>query len=128
MLFVPQPAIAPFPLLPGRSDARASDGSGPTTGLHRIRRSGSVKRSRQRPGTEMRPRVWTINGRFLSQPITGVQRYAREIVSALDQLVEDDPLALNLHLVLVVPSGADVPPYRSISVRRVTGMTGHLWE
>jgi hypothetical protein len=29
-------------------------------------------------------RHWSINGRFLSQPLTGVQRYAREIVRELD--------------------------------------------
>ena len=30
-----------------------------------------------------------INGRFLSQRVTGVQRYAREIVIALDKLLQD---------------------------------------
>ena len=34
-------------------------------------------------------RSWTINGRFLTQPVTGVQRYAREIVTALDQLIQE---------------------------------------
>ena len=31
-----------------------------------------------------------INGRFLTQRITGVQRYALEITRALDSLISDD--------------------------------------
>lgn len=31
-----------------------------------------------------------INGRFLTQPVTGVQRYATEVVKALDNLFETD--------------------------------------
>ena len=30
-----------------------------------------------------------INGRFLTQRITGVQRYAREMTLALDQLLQE---------------------------------------
>jgi hypothetical protein len=30
---------------------------------------------------------FTINGRFLTQPVTGVQRYAREITAELDRLL-----------------------------------------
>ena len=33
-------------------------------------------------------RLWTINGRFLTQPLTGVQRYARETIAALDRLID----------------------------------------
>ncbi|RUY68367.1 glycosyltransferase family 1 protein, partial [Mesorhizobium sp. M7A.F.Ca.CA.001.05.1.1] len=44
-------------------------------------------------------RRWTINGRFLSQPTTGVQRYAREVVRALDTLLaEQNPLTRGLEL------------------------------
>ena len=32
----------------------------------------------------------TVNGRFFSQPTTGVQRYAREILAELDLLIQDD--------------------------------------
>ncbi|HZT49628.1 MAG TPA: glycosyltransferase family 1 protein, partial [Hyphomicrobiaceae bacterium] len=42
-------------------------------------------------------RRWSINGRFVTQPLTGVQRYAREIVTALDHwLAEAHPLARGL--------------------------------
>jgi hypothetical protein len=30
---------------------------------------------------------WVINGRFMTQRMTGVQRYAYEIVSALDDIL-----------------------------------------
>jgi len=37
-----------------------------------------------------RQRLILVNGRFLSQPITGVQRYAREVVSELAKLEPDN--------------------------------------
>ena len=33
-----------------------------------------------------------INGRFLSQAVTGVQRFSREVVRALDDLIERDEI------------------------------------
>ena len=42
-------------------------------------------------------RFWSINGRFLTQPLSGVQRYAQEIVRGLDALiVAGHPLAKDL--------------------------------
>ena len=41
--------------------------------------------NRSEPGPPMK-RHWSINGRFLTKPVTGVQRYAREILFALDAL------------------------------------------
>ena len=32
---------------------------------------------------DLEPKLILINGRFMSQPVTGVQRYAREVVAAL---------------------------------------------
>ena len=75
-------------------------------------------------------RHWTINGRFLTQPLSGVQRYAREIVSALDDVIsEGSPLARNLDLQLVFPSSAtDVPRLRKIRLQPAGRIAGHLWE
>lgn len=75
-------------------------------------------------------RHWTINGRFLTQAITGVQRYANEILRALDGLVvRGHPLARDLSLEVVVPASAsDLPRLDAISVRRFGGLNGHLWE
>jgi glycosyltransferase involved in cell wall biosynthesis len=74
-------------------------------------------------------RRWSINGRFLIQPLTGVQRYASEIVSALDDLVASrHPLSRDLELEILVPEKATRALATSmIGVREVRGH-GHLWE
>ena len=72
------------------------------------------------------PRV-VINGRFLTQSVTGVQRYAREVVQALDELLarsdSDTP-----GVTLLAPRGAPMPALRHIAVRHVGRMQGHPWE
>lgn len=75
-------------------------------------------------------RHWTINGRFLAQPTTGVQRYAREIVSSLDALIVGQAaLTRDLTVELLVPPGAlDKLPLAAIRVRTVGSVGGHLWE
>lgn len=74
-------------------------------------------------------RHWTINGRFLSQPTTGVQRYAREIVRSLDVLIaERSPLTHGLELSLQCPPDSSDFPLNSIECRKVGGTGGHLWE
>ncbi len=68
---------------------------------------------------------FAINGRFLAQPVTGVQRYGREIVAALDKLA----LERRYNIELLVP--ADVDPGLSLSsIRtiRVASGSGHRWE
>lgn len=75
-------------------------------------------------------RHWTINGRFLSQPTTGVQRYAREIVRSLDTLIaERAPLTRGLEITLHCPPDSADIPLNSIE-RCQIGSTGggHLWE
>lgn len=71
-----------------------------------------------------------INGRFLSQPVTGVQRYAREIVRAISRLLQADAeLRREYTFEILAPAGAagfeDVP---HIPVKVVGRLTGHLWE
>lgn len=75
-------------------------------------------------------REWSINGRFLVQPRTGVQRYAVEVLRALDeQVAAGAPLAADLSLELVVPAGVAPPPFlRAIPTRAVAGGGGHGWE
>jgi glycosyltransferase involved in cell wall biosynthesis len=73
-------------------------------------------------------RQWTINGRFLSQPVTGTQRYAHEVVRALDTLLATDPALTGLDLELVLPPDADPIPLQAIRVRRAGRLTGHAWE
>lgn len=74
-------------------------------------------------------RNWTINGRFLTHPLTGVQRYAYGIVAALDRLIADrHPLTRGLELELVTTQYADDFPLNHIPLRRVGESSGHLWE
>lgn len=75
-------------------------------------------------------RAWTINGRFLTQPLTGVQRYAREIVSALDQLMaQGHPLARDLKVEIVGPPGAAQDLALERIEQRVAGRSsGYVWE
>lgn len=75
------------------------------------------------------PRHWTINGRFLSQPMTGVQRYAREIVRSLDTLIaERAPLTRGLEIRLHCPPDSSDIPLNSIERFEVGSTGGHLWE
>lgn len=74
-------------------------------------------------------RHWTINGRFLSQPTTGVQRYAREIVRSLDVLIaERGPLTRGLELRLHCPSDSSDLPLNCIEHCKIGSTGGHLWE
>lgn len=64
-----------------------------------------------------------INGKFLTQKQTGVQRYAREIVAALDDM------NLSVNLMIVLPTGDwDIPEYKNIQVKQVGIFGGILWE
>jgi glycosyltransferase involved in cell wall biosynthesis len=76
-------------------------------------------------------RRWAINGRFLTQKVTGVQRYGREILNALDiHLMEGtSPLTQDLVIDVLVPRSAEtVPRYNRIKVRKIGRFDGHLWE
>lgn len=67
-----------------------------------------------------------INGKFLSQPITGVQRFAREILIELDNHVGD--LAQNLPVILIPSNAIDVPNFKNLKLI-YTGLKGsHFWE
>lgn len=68
---------------------------------------------------------YTVNGLFLSQPVAGVQRYARELLSETDRLLVD-PQEVDLEV--AVPDGSDTPDYKNIRVVRVGGKRGIPWE
>ncbi|WP_264212288.1 glycosyltransferase family 4 protein [Leisingera thetidis] len=74
-----------------------------------------------------------INGRFLVQPVSGVQRYAREVLGALDQRLAQEPqLAARLGpLPVWYPAGAELvapPDWRVLKPAPLAGRTGHAWE
>jgi glycosyltransferase involved in cell wall biosynthesis len=67
-----------------------------------------------------------INGRFLTQGITGVQRYARELIGALDTLLDAEP---GMKVTVVSPRLSKTPPaWRNIELRQVGYLRGHAWE
>lgn len=71
-----------------------------------------------------------INGRFLTRRMTGVDRFAREVVAAIDRmLVDGDPLVAGLQVtILVPPSDSLEHDYRRIQVRQVGKRQGTAWE
>jgi len=75
-------------------------------------------------------RRWSINGRFVTQSLTGVQRCGHELLKALDQHVADGhPLTKDLDLELIVPKQAQaIPELKAIRVRRFGSAKGHTWE
>lgn len=64
-----------------------------------------------------------INGRFLLQRITGVQRYAYELLLELDKIVQ--PLEFEL---AVPPETKNIPKYKNIRVVKIGHLHNHLWE
>ena len=71
------------------------------------------------------PAAFAINGRFLSQAVTGVQRYGREIVRAIDRLALERGLLIDL----LLPCGVDPPAdIRALRPRGVGIVKGHVWE
>lgn len=72
-----------------------------------------------------------INGRFLTQNITGVQRYAHEIIKALDQLIKDQKIDNEKYqFILLSPQKSLVHSLslKNIEWRRVGKKSGHAWE
>ena len=72
-----------------------------------------------------------INGRFLTQETTGVQRYAIELVKALDRLVGEADSAVEPYTFeLISPRGKLQQDLglENIPVRQVGRLGGHLWE
>lgn len=70
-----------------------------------------------------------INGRFLTQPSTGVQRYAREIVANFDFLLENSELAHEVRIRCLVPRGTPCNiSWKNITFEEVGITHGNLWE
>jgi len=76
----------------------------------------------------MQPAI-VINGRFLTQPMTGVQRFAFEAIKAIDALIgSGDYASLDGHIEILAPSGARAYSLRHIPVRHCGIGRGYFWE
>ncbi len=72
-------------------------------------------------------RPFTINGRFLTQSITGVQRYAHEIVRGIDQILAENENASLKGTIIVrqmLPPIIDCPQYLFNPRRRPRELLG----
>ena len=78
------------------------------------------------------PKKIIINGRFLTQGLTGVQRAARQIILALDKLLTDARLPTPLQQVEWVILTPQHTPHNlslnTITIEAVGHLTGHAWE
>jgi glycosyltransferase involved in cell wall biosynthesis len=69
-----------------------------------------------------------LNGRFLTRPITGVQRYAYELFAQFNRLLSE-PEYRDLELTcLVPPETATLPAWERLSLQRAGRNHGNLWE
>ena len=69
-----------------------------------------------------------VNGRFLTQSVTGVQRYAHELCATLDEALSAGRLP-TWDVEIVSPPLKQVPPsFALIPIRQVGRFGGHLWE
>ena len=70
----------------------------------------------------MSAKEFAINGRFLTQDVTGVQRYARNIVNAIDSSAVADRTTL-----ILPPTAAETFAHR-MRAERGGRLKGHAWE
>ncbi|HMA93205.1 MAG TPA: glycosyltransferase family 1 protein [Polyangiaceae bacterium] len=69
-----------------------------------------------------------INGRFLGQRRTGIQRFAFETLNALDQLLSESDVYRNVEFIVVAPHGTPQPTLKVMKFCDVGPFRGHLWE
>ena len=76
-----------------------------------------------------RPARVYVNGRFLQQPVTGVQRYGRELLKAWDGVLARGEIdASDVTFEVLAPRGPiDPPRLERISIRQAGRLGGHLW-
>jgi hypothetical protein len=70
------------------------------------------------------PRI-AINGRFLTQRASGVQRFAMETITAIDALLGSEYAALKGRVELLAPKKARDYPLKNIPLRRIGFSTGY---
>lgn len=71
-----------------------------------------------------------VDARFLTQPLSGVQRYARELCVELDAAIgSGESWARDIEATLLAPRGAVPPPgLEHLALRHVGRLSGHAWE
>lgn len=67
---------------------------------------------------------FAINGRFFGQALTGVQRYARNVVAYLDAQAGTGGPRIDV----IAPKGTEDPGLRALGFRTFGVLSGHAWE
>lgn len=72
----------------------------------------------------------TINGRFLSQRMTGVQRFALSLTKALDEIISRSGGISGSKVFIAIPRGGNPKGIRFNSIQFIESkvLTGHPWE
>lgn len=69
-----------------------------------------------------------INGRFLTQSVTGVQRVATEILTQLDKEMENGNVS-GLNITIIAPKSIVVEPnFKHIKLKKIGILKGQIWE
>lgn len=71
-----------------------------------------------------------INGRFLTQKITGVQRFAIELLRGIDDLYENSDLSKDYKVTILAPKFEKINKsmFKHIPIETIGSRQGHLWE
>lgn len=70
-----------------------------------------------------------FNGRFLTQSVTGVQRYAIEIVKTLDEMLEENKYLKGYDIIVLVPRNVKQQiHFKNIQFKQIGRLRGHFWE
>src|SRR6185437_5383979 len=65
-----------------------------------------------------------VNGRFLTQPVTGVQRYAYNVLDAMNAALSRREAGAPV----IAPPSASDPSLSAMPLRRCGPLAGHCWE
>jgi glycosyltransferase involved in cell wall biosynthesis len=71
-----------------------------------------------------------FNARFLTQSVSGVQRYAIELLKSLDKAITEKEVDIDgFHLILLAPKDIKFDlKLKNIELKQVGSLSGHLWE
>ena len=72
-----------------------------------------------------------VNGKFLAKPKTGVQRFAHEILTALDNIISQSETYRALNFICLAPrmdNAANLPQWKNINITQHRYLSGNLWE
>ncbi len=82
-----------------------------------------------RASSRTKPLKIAINGRFLTQRASGVQRFATETIKAIDRLLDTEEFgSLKGRIEIVAPQKAPDFPLKNIPLRRCGMLGGYFWE